>query len=156
MGEGGKERGVASADLPQPHYGTFQGVSNYPPPPPPPHPQPAINFPQPVPPPGASEPYANAYQAVPVAFKSREDHRKQLELEEARKADVVRDYSTNNVPDSIVIKLGMRLHRRDQHPIGILKNAIYSYFDTMYSNKLDKFDDLCPIVSVKQLWSHDT
>ncbi|KAI8022809.1 hypothetical protein LOK49_LG03G02744 [Camellia lanceoleosa] len=57
MCEGGKERGVASADPPQPHYGTFQGVSNYPPLP---HPQPAIGFPQPVPPPGASEPYANA------------------------------------------------------------------------------------------------
>ncbi|CAL5435350.1 unnamed protein product [Camellia sinensis] len=61
MGERGKERGVASADPPQPHYRTLQGVSNYPPPPPP---QPAIGFPQPVHPPGASEPYANAYQAV--------------------------------------------------------------------------------------------
>ncbi|CAL5359011.1 unnamed protein product [Camellia sinensis] len=67
MGEGGKERGVASADPPQPHYRTFQGVSNYLPPPPPPHPQPAIGFPQPVPLPGASEPYANAYQAVPAS-----------------------------------------------------------------------------------------
>ncbi|KAL7210878.1 hypothetical protein ACSBR2_013869 [Camellia fascicularis] len=45
----------------------------------------------------------------------------------------------------------MRLHRRDQHPIGITKNAIYSYIDSMYSNKLDKFDDLCQIVSVKQV-----
>ncbi|CAL5334288.1 unnamed protein product [Camellia sinensis] len=85
IGEGGKERVVASADPLQPHYETFQGVSNYPPPPPP-HPQPTIGFPQPVPLPGASEPYADAYQAVPVAFKSREDHRKQLEFEEARKA----------------------------------------------------------------------
>ncbi|KAI7980742.1 hypothetical protein LOK49_Contig111G00005 [Camellia lanceoleosa] len=62
MSEGGKERGVASADPSQPHYGIFQGVSNYPPPS---HPQPAIGFPQPVPPPGASVPYANAYQAFP-------------------------------------------------------------------------------------------
>ncbi|XP_028102925.1 60S ribosomal protein L18a-like protein [Camellia sinensis] len=70
MGEGGKERGVASADPPQPQYGTFQGVANYPPPPPPhPHPQPVIGFP----PPSASlnlflpqaPPYANAYQGVP-------------------------------------------------------------------------------------------
>ncbi|KAL7231878.1 hypothetical protein ACSBR2_009997 [Camellia fascicularis] len=71
MGEWGKERGAASADPPQPHYGTFQGVANYPPspppPPPPPHPQPAIGFPQPVPLPGASELYANAYQAVPAS-----------------------------------------------------------------------------------------
>ncbi|KAI7980978.1 NEDD8-activating enzyme E1 regulatory subunit AXL [Camellia lanceoleosa] len=62
MGEGGKKRGVASADLPQPHYRTFQGVSNHPPPP---HSQPSIGFPQPVPPPGAFEPYANAYQVFP-------------------------------------------------------------------------------------------
>ncbi|CAL5406055.1 unnamed protein product [Camellia sinensis] len=68
MGEGGKERGVASADPPQPQYGTFQGVANYPPPPPPPPPQPVIGFPQPVPPPGSSEPYANAYQGVPVVM----------------------------------------------------------------------------------------
>ncbi|KAJ0042260.1 hypothetical protein Pint_18442 [Pistacia integerrima] len=66
------------------------------------------------------------------------------------KDDVVRDDPTNNVPDSIFSKLGMQLHRRNQHPIGILKNAIYEYFDTNYPNKFDKFDDLCPIVSVKQ------
>ena len=65
--------------------------------------------------------------------------------------DVVRDDPTNNVPDSIFTKLGMQLHRRDQHPIGILKNAIYNYFDTTFPNKFDKFDNLCPIVSVKQV-----
>ncbi|KAB1200576.1 Phenylalanine--tRNA ligase, chloroplastic/mitochondrial [Morella rubra] len=64
--------------------------------------------------------------------------------------DVVRDDPTNNVPDTVFSKLGMQLHRRDQHPIGILKNAIYEYFDTSYSNKFDKFDNLCPIVTVKQ------
>lgn len=64
---------------------------------------------------------------------------------------MVRDDPTNNVPDSIFSKLGMHLHRRNQHPIGILKNAIYEYFDTNYPNKFDKFDDLCPIVSVKQV-----
>ncbi|KAG4922942.1 hypothetical protein JHK86_051755 [Glycine max] len=64
--------------------------------------------------------------------------------------DVVRDDPTNNVPDNIFSKLGVHLHRRDQHPLGILKNAIYEYFDTHYSNKFNKFDDLCPIVSVKQ------
>ncbi|XP_027342507.1 60S ribosomal protein L18a-like protein [Abrus precatorius] len=53
-----------------PQYGTFQGVSNYPPPPPESHP--AIGFPHPVPPPGAvdsSAPpppyYPHGYQAVP-------------------------------------------------------------------------------------------
>ncbi|XP_057458094.1 60S ribosomal protein L18a-like protein [Lotus japonicus] len=55
---------------PPPQYGTFQGVSNYPPPRPGPHP--AIGFPQPVPPPGAGGPSAppppylphGGYQAV--------------------------------------------------------------------------------------------
>ncbi|CAN1234474.1 Phenylalanine--tRNA ligase, chloroplastic/mitochondrial [Linum perenne] len=65
--------------------------------------------------------------------------------------DVVRDDDpTNNVPDSIFSKLGMQLHKRNQHPLGILKNAIYEYFDTNYMNKFDKFDDLCPLVTVKQ------
>ncbi|KAK3205659.1 hypothetical protein Dsin_019705 [Dipteronia sinensis] len=66
------------------------------------------------------------------------------------KGDVVRDDPTNNVPDIIFAKLGMQLHRRKQHPIGILKNAIFEYFDANYPNKFDTFDDLCPIVSVKQ------
>ncbi|XP_034679079.1 phenylalanine--tRNA ligase, chloroplastic/mitochondrial-like isoform X3 [Vitis riparia] len=66
--------------------------------------------------------------------------------------DVVRDDPTNNVLDAIFLKLGMQLHRRDQHPIGILKNAIYDYFDANYSNKFDKFDDLCPIVSTKEAY----
>lgn len=66
----------------------------------------------------------------------------------------MRDDPTNNVPDTIFSKLGMQLHRRDQHPLGILKNAIYEYFDTNYSNKFNKFDDLSPIVSVKQVWQN--
>ncbi|KAK7295742.1 hypothetical protein RJT34_18654 [Clitoria ternatea] len=64
--------------------------------------------------------------------------------------DVVRDDPTNNVPDNIFSKIGVQLHRRDQHPLGILKNTIYEYFDSSYSNKFNKFDDLCPIVSVKE------
>lgn len=64
-------------------------------------------------------------------------------------AEIVKDDPTNNVPDSIFSKLGVQLHRRDQHPLGILKNAIYDYFDTNYANKFDKFDDLSPLVSVK-------
>ncbi|XP_026431320.1 phenylalanine--tRNA ligase, chloroplastic/mitochondrial-like [Papaver somniferum] len=66
------------------------------------------------------------------------------------KDDVVKDDPTNNVPDSIYTKLGLQLHKRDKHPLGILKNAIHSYFDTNYSGKFVKFDDLCPIVSAKE------
>ncbi|KAL6546206.1 hypothetical protein OROMI_021927 [Orobanche minor] len=63
--------------------------------------------------------------------------------------EIVKDDPTNNVPDSIFSKLGMQLHRRDQHPLGILKNAIFDYFDNNYPNKFVKFDNLCPIVTVK-------
>lgn len=63
----------------------------------------------------------------------------------------MRDDPTNNVPDNIFSKLGMQLHRRNNHPLGILKNEIYNYFDTNYSTKFDKFDDLSPIVSVKEV-----
>ncbi|KDP45083.1 hypothetical protein JCGZ_20159 [Jatropha curcas] len=66
--EKGQSRGVVvdhhHHQNPQPQYGTFQGVANYPQ-------QPVIGFPQPVPPPGATEPsappqyYAHGYQTVP-------------------------------------------------------------------------------------------
>nr|GEV56576.1 phenylalanine--tRNA ligase, chloroplastic/mitochondrial [Tanacetum cinerariifolium] len=65
------------------------------------------------------------------------------------KQDVVKDEPTNNVPDLIFTKLGLQLQRRDNHPLGILKNAIYEYFDTNYNNQFQKFDDLCPIVTTK-------
>lgn len=64
-------------------------------------------------------------------------------------AEIVKDDPTNNVPDSIFSKLGLQLHRRNNHPLGILKNAIFDYFDTNYPNKFAKFDNLCPIVPVK-------
>ncbi|XP_076903546.1 phenylalanine--tRNA ligase, chloroplastic/mitochondrial-like [Bidens hawaiensis] len=66
------------------------------------------------------------------------------------KQDVVKDEPTNNVPDLIFTKLGLQLHRRDNHPLGILKNAIYEYFDSNYNNQFLKFDDLSPIVTTKQ------
>ncbi|MCL7049257.1 hypothetical protein MKW94_025943, partial [Papaver nudicaule] len=66
------------------------------------------------------------------------------------KGDVVKDDPANNVPDTIYKKLGLQLHQRDKHPLGILKNAIYSYFDLNYSGKFVKFDNLCPIVSAKE------
>lgn len=52
---------------PPPQYGTFQGVSGYPPE----SQQPPIGFPQPVPPPGALDPYyARGYQAIPPGILS--------------------------------------------------------------------------------------
>ncbi|ONK67422.1 uncharacterized protein A4U43_C06F20090 [Asparagus officinalis] len=52
------------------------------------------------------------------------------------KDDVVRESDpTNNVPDSIFGKLGMQLHRREDQPLGILKDAIYGYFDANFGGK---------------------
>lgn len=64
--------------------------------------------------------------------------------------DVVKeDDPSNNVSDSIFEKIGVQLHNKADHPLGILKNTIYNYFDRVYGNKFNKFDDLFPIVSVK-------
>ncbi|CAN8292946.1 unnamed protein product [Cochlearia groenlandica] len=79
MGQGGgeedKSRGFAEEAGTQhqhPHhqYGTFQGVSNYPPPPPSQNSAPVTGFPQPSAPPGvydsAAPHYPHGYQTVPV------------------------------------------------------------------------------------------
>lgn len=64
--------------------------------------------------------------------------------------EVVReDDPANNVPDSVFSKIGMQLHTRENHPLGILKNAIYSYFDEEFPEVFKKFDNLSPVVSVK-------
>ncbi|KAJ7524301.1 hypothetical protein O6H91_18G085800 [Diphasiastrum complanatum] len=57
---------------------------------------------------------------------------------------------TNNVPDTIFSKIGMQLHKRPDHPLGILKNVIYNHFDERYPGLFHKFDDLSPIVSIKE------
>lgn len=54
------------------------------------------------------------------------------------------------MPDTIYSKIGLQLHRRDNHPLGILKNTIYDYFDKSFPSQFVKFDDLCPLVSTKQ------
>ncbi|CAK9215369.1 unnamed protein product [Sphagnum troendelagicum] len=64
--------------------------------------------------------------------------------------EVVReDDPTNNVPDTVFGKIGLQLHNRKSHPLGILKNAIYSYFDETFPGVFHKVDNLLPIVSVK-------
>ena len=64
-------------------------------------------------------------------------------------ADVITDHPYNNVPENVFKKLGVNLHRRPDHPLGILKDAIYSYFDQHYPGTYQKFDDLYPVVSTK-------
>lgn len=56
---------------------------------------------------------------------------------------------TINVPLSIGIKVGRNLHREDAHPIGIIKNMAFEYFDSLKDRKFKKVDNLYPVVSVK-------
>lgn len=50
----------------------------------------------------------------------------------------------SNIPSSIKNKIGRQLHNQKNHPIEIMKNKIYKYFDNM-----EKFDNLEPFVDVK-------
>jgi phenylalanyl-tRNA synthetase alpha chain len=55
----------------------------------------------------------------------------------------------SNIPKSIEDKIGLSLHNQKNHPIEIIKNIIYGYFDKLPNLKFDKFDDLLPYVSVE-------
>jgi hypothetical protein len=59
------------------------------------------------------------------------------------------------VTDNIYEKIGVNLHKKPAHPIGIIKDAIYSYFDRTYPGVFTKFDDLHPIVSAQAVSSND-
>lgn len=71
-------------------------------------------------------------------------------------ADVITDHPYNNVPENVFTKLGVNLHQRPDHPLGILKDAIYSYFDQRLPGVFQKFDDLYPVVSTKAVSSTST
>ena len=47
--------------------------------------------------------------------------------------------------DYIFQKIGINLHHQADHPIGIIKQAIYSYFDSRLPGKFSKLDDLYPV-----------
>ena len=53
----------------------------------------------------------------------------------------------NNVTDNIFTKIGMNLHRRPDHPLCIIKSAIYQFMDQQGNVAYKTFDDLYPIVS---------
>lgn len=68
-------------------------------------------------------------------------------------AEVITGHPANNVTDSIFEKIGVNLHQQAAHPIGIIKSAIYEYFDTQHPALFAKFDDLAPVVSAKAVSS---
>jgi hypothetical protein len=51
------------------------------------------------------------------------------------------------VSDYIYGKMGANLHLRPDHPLCIIKNAIYAYFDASAPGTYRTFDDLPPVVS---------
>ena len=59
------------------------------------------------------------------------------------------DDETNNVTENIFNKIGVNLHQKPSHPLGILKNSIYQYFDQTFSSEFEKIDDIVPVVSTK-------
>ncbi|CAH6421456.1 Phenylalanyl-tRNA synthetase [uncultured virus] len=54
----------------------------------------------------------------------------------------------SNIPKSIEDKIGLNHHNQKGHPIKIIKEKIYKYFDTLENEKFDKFDNFNPFVSI--------
>lgn len=56
------------------------------------------------------------------------------------------DYS--NVPVSIEGKIGQNLHLNKSHPICIIKEMIYAYFDSIPGRAFEKHDEFSPFVNI--------
>jgi phenylalanyl-tRNA synthetase alpha chain len=55
----------------------------------------------------------------------------------------------SNIPQSIKNKIGMNLHNKKGHPIKIIKEYIYKYFDSLTEIKFEKYDNYNPYVDIK-------
>ncbi|GFR48980.1 hypothetical protein Agub_g10998 [Astrephomene gubernaculifera] len=88
---------------------------------------------------GRTHAVAPACVAAPVELKTGKP----------RREDVITGSPDNNVTDYIYEKMGMDLHRQADHPIGIIKQAIYDYFESRNPGLFQKFDDRYPIVSTR-------
>lgn len=60
----------------------------------------------------------------------------------------MQSHPKNNVPENIYEKIGRNLHLKPNHPLNILRTAIYQYFDTLAPGRFNKFDTLAPVVSI--------
>lgn len=65
------------------------------------------------------------------------------------KEEVMTSDPANNVSDAIFTRMGAQLHQQPAHPLGIIKAAIYNYFDTQHPSAFTKFDDLHPVVTAQ-------
>lgn len=55
----------------------------------------------------------------------------------------------NNIPITIKNKMNRNLHMIQSHPICIIKELIYQYFDSLDGYKFDKYDNENPIVTIE-------
>lgn len=51
--------------------------------------------------------------------------------------------------DNIFSKIGVNLHQRESHPLGILKEKINEYFRDVVKEEFENVDDLEPVVSTE-------
>ena len=62
-------------------------------------------------------------------------------------ADVITSDPANNVTEHIFEKIGYNLHKRPEHPLGIIKAVIGEYFDDKFGkDTFSQFDDEYPVV----------
>lgn len=63
---------------------------------------------------------------------------------------IITDHNSN-VPESILNKLNLKLHTQKDHPIAIIKNAIYDYFRSSNNfENISVYDNLPNIVTTQQ------
>uniref|UniRef100_A0A383VUV0 phenylalanine--tRNA ligase n=1 Tax=Tetradesmus obliquus TaxID=3088 RepID=A0A383VUV0_TETOB len=63
------------------------------------------------------------------------------------KDQVLTSDPANNVTEYIYSKMGINLHHQPNHPIGIIKQAIYDYFEQGSPGVFKAFDDMYPVVA---------
>ena len=64
-------------------------------------------------------------------------------------AAVITEHPANNITDNIFSKIGANLHKRPDHPLGIIKNVIYDFFDREHPGLFAKHDEMYPVVSTR-------
>jgi phenylalanyl-tRNA synthetase alpha chain len=56
------------------------------------------------------------------------------------KDEIITGEPSNNITDYIYEKIGVNLHHQPNHPIGIIKQAIYDYFEAKSPGTFSKLD----------------
>lgn len=56
----------------------------------------------------------------------------------------------SNIPPGMRTTIGKNLHTIPNHPLAIIKNIIFEYFDSLKDYNFAKFEDLSPIVTIEQ------